>query len=271
MNKSTPVIVMRGAGDLATGVALRLFRAGLTQIIMLEIPFPLAVRRTVAFSEAVHRGEATVENVTSVRIETSKDAEKAWIKQQIPVLIDPKGATLPELAPDVLVDAIIAKKNVGTDMTQAPFVIGLGPGFTAGKDVHAVIETKRGHHLGRVIRQGPAAPNTGIPGNIGGQTINRVYWAEHEGVFTTSYDIGDMIYEGDKLGMVGSTPVQAALSGVIRGLLRNGTPVYKRTKLGDIDPRGIPSYCDEVSDKALSVGGGVLEAIIAHLFSRQTS
>lgn len=271
MIKSAPTIVMRGAGDLATGVALRLFRAGLTRIIMLEIPFPLAVRRTVAFSEAVHRGEATVEGVTAARIATPKDAEMAWSKQQIPVIIDPKGTTLPELAPDVLVDAIIAKRNVGTDMTQAPLVIGLGPGFTAGQDVHTVIETKRGHHLGRVIRQGPAAPNTGIPGNIGGQTIKRVYWAEHEGIFTTPHDIGDMIEEGENLGMVDNTPVQAALSGVIRGLLRNGTPVCKRTKLGDIDPRGISSYCDEVSDKAMSVGGGVLEAIIAHLFSRQAA
>lgn len=269
MDAFRPIIVMRGAGDIATGVAMRLYRAGLNRIVMLETPYPLAVRRTVAFSEAVHRGEATVENVTSVRIQTSNEAENAWSRRQIPILVDPKGSTLSELNPDVLVDAIIAKKNIGTHKTQASLVIGLGPGFTAGADVHAVIETKRGHHLGRVIYKGSAAPNTGIPGNIGGQTIKRVYWAEHEGVFTTPFDIGDMIKEGQILGMVGNTPVQAVLSGVIRGLLRDGTPVCTRTKLGDIDPRGVQSYCDQVSDKALSIGGGVLEAIMAHLLSRK--
>lgn len=266
--KSDPIIVMRGAGDLATGVALRLFRAGLTRIVMLEVPFPLAVRRTVAFSEAVHQGKTSVESITAVHIEHAMDAEKAWHKHHIPILIDPNSETLSALTPDVLVDAIIAKKNTGTKITDAPMTIALGPGFTAGQDVHAVIETKRGHHLGRVIRQGQAAPNTGIPGNVGGQTINRVYWAAHEGIFTTPYDIGDMIDEKECLGMVGSTPVYAAISGVIRGLLRDGTPVSTRTKLGDIDPRGNSSYCNEVSDKALAVGGGVLEAVVAHLFSR---
>ena len=271
MSRLSPIIAMRGAGDLATGVALRLYRAGLTRIVMLETPSPLAVRRTVAFCEAVNQGTATVENVAARRIECVQEAEKAWSEGQIPVLVDPKGESLPELNPDVLVDAIIAKKNIGTRMAQAPLVIGLGPGFTAGEDVHTVIETKRGHHLGRVIRSGAAAPNTGIPGDIGGHTVKRVYWAEHEGIFTTPHDIGDMIEEGETLGMVDDSPVKAALSGVIRGLLRDGTPVLTRTKLGDIDPRGTLSYCGEVSDKALAIGGGVLEAIIAHIFSRKAS
>lgn len=271
MNTIPPIIVMRGAGDLATGVALRLYRAGLTRIVMLETPAPLAVRRTVAFCEAVPHKTATVEDVTAQLVQSPHDVVKAWNDGRIPVLVDPKGETVPELNPDVFVDAIIAKKNIGTTMDQAPLVIGLGPGFTAGEDVHTVVETKRGHHLGRVIRTGMAAPNTGIPGNIGGHTIKRVYWADHEGTFTTPHDIGDMIEEGETLGMVGDTPVKAALSGVIRGLLRDNTPVRNRTKLGDIDPRGTLSYCGEVSDKALSVGGGVLESIVAHLFSRKAA
>ncbi len=270
MFTNSPIIVMRGAGDLATGVALRLYRAGLTRLVMLETPSPLAVRRTVAFCEAVHHSSMTVEDVTAQRIDSPQDVTRVWANGHIPVLIDPAGDSLPELHPDVLIDAIIAKKNIGTRMDQAPLVIGLGPGFTAGEDVHAVIETKRGHHLGRTIHAGAAAPNTGIPGNIGGHTIKRVYWAEHGG-FTTPHDIGEMIKEGETLGMVNGTPVIAGLSGVIRGLLRDNTPVSTRTKLGDIDPRGTLSYCGEVSDKALAIGGGVLETIIAHVFTRQAA
>lgn len=271
MENISPIIVMRGAGDLATGVALRLYRAGLTHIAMLETSNPLAVRRTVAFCEAVPHGSMTVEGITARKADSPADVANIWTDGHIPVLVDPKGDTLSDLAPDVFVDAIIAKKNIGTRTDQASLVIGLGPGFTAGEDVHVVIETKRGHHLGRTIHAGAAAPNTGIPGNIGGHTINRVYWAEHEGTFTTSHDIGDLIEEGDVLGMVNDTPVKATLSGVIRGLLRNNTPVRTRTKLGDIDPRGTIQYCGEVSDKALAIGGGVLEAITAHLFTRKAA
>lgn len=261
----SPTIVIRGAGDLATGVAIRLFRSGLRHIVMLETDDPLAVRRTVAFSEAVRHDTMTVEEVTA-RAATVETYQQAWDQTEVPIIVDPAGDTLATLRPDVLVDAIIAKRNLGTNTTQASLVIGLGPGFTAGKDVHKVIETQRGHHLGRVISSGSAAPNTGIPGNIGGHTLERVYWAEHDGKFTTSYDIGDMIEKGDILGHVNTTPVTAALSGVIRGLLHNNTPVRTRTKLGDIDPRGTISYCGETSDKALSVGGGVLEAICHHIF-----
>lgn len=271
MNTEFPIIVMRGAGDLATGVALRLHRAGLTRIVMLETASPLAVRRTVAFCEAVHHTTMTVEGVTAQLADSTDDVANIWTDGRIPVLVDPRGEHFPALNPDVFVDAIIAKKNIGTTMNFAPLVIGLGPGFTAGDDVHAVVETKRGHHLGRVIRTGPAAPNTGIPGNIGGHTIERVYWAEHEGTFRTPHDIGDMIERGDALGTVNNTPVIAKLSGVIRGLLRDGTPVTRRTKLGDVDPRGTISYCGEVSDKALAIGGGVLETITAHILFRNAA
>lgn len=270
MNKLTPpIIAVRGAGDLATGVALRLYRAGLRRIVMLETGHPLAVRRTVALSEAVYHGQVQVEDVTAQFADGVENISAIWKSGNIAILCDPCGLHLPEIKPDVLIDAIIAKKNLGTEISMAPLVIGLGPGFTAGKDVHKVIETKRGHHLSRVISEGSAEPNTGIPGNIGGYTLERVYWAEHGGTFSTSYDIGDKISKNDVLGSVDGTEVRAAISGVIRGLLRNGTPVRKKTKLGDIDPRATPSYCHEVSDKALAIAGGVLETVSAHLFLQE--
>jgi len=205
--------------------------------------------------------------VTAKYITSAKHVTETWSAGSIPVLVDPSAATLSRLQPDILVDAILAKRNIGTDMSMAPMVIGLGPGFTAGEDVHAVIETMRGHSLGRVIMDGPALPNTGVPGNIGGYAIERVYWADHPGSFTTDLNIGDTIKEGEELGRVDETVVLAKVSGVIRGLLRNNTPVIQRTKLGDVDPRGAVSYCNEASDKAMSIGGGVLEAICNHIFS----
>ncbi len=267
--KTTPTIVIRGAGDLATGVALRLYRAGLSNIVMLETANPLAVRRTVAFSECVNREEMTVEGMTAEYVTCSSHASKTWAAGNIPVLVDPNAATLSRLQPEVLIDAIIAKRNLGTEMSMAPLVIGLGPGFTAGKDVHTVVETMRGHSLGRVITDGPAEPNTGIPGTIGGYAIERVCWAEETGIFTTTHDIGDTISEGEELGRVNETPVIAKLSGVVRGLLRDNTPVRQRTKLGDVDPRGAVSYCNQASDKAMAIGGGVLEAICNHIFLKR--
>ncbi len=271
MKTALPTIVIRGAGDLATGVALRLYRAGLHNIVMLETADPLAVRRTVAFSECVKHNQMTVEEVTAEYITSSRHVSKVWDAGNVPVLTDASAATLPRLHPEVVVDAIIAKRNLGTDILMAPLVIGLGPGFTAGKDVHKIIETKRGHHLGRVIDNGSAAPNTGIPGNIGGHTIKRVYWAKNNGIFTTPHEIGDTVEQGATLGLVDNTPIVAAISGIIRGLLRNETPVRIKTKLGDIDPRGTLSYCGEASDKALSIGGGVLEAICNHIFTTRQS
>ncbi len=264
-NMTQPTIVIRGAGDLATGVALRLYRAGLRKLVLLETANPLAVRRTVAFSEAVYHGQVSVEGVTAEFLRVPGSAAASWKNGRIPVLADPSAETLATLRPEVLVDAIIAKRNLGTSRSQAPLVIGLGPGFTAGEDVHKVVETKRGHRLGRVLSIGSAEPNTGVPGNVGGFTIERVYWAESPGVFSTPLQIGDTVSKGETLGTVAGIPVVAAITGVVRGLLRDGTPVTKRTKLGDVDPRGILAYCGEVSDKALSIGGGVLEAITAHL------
>lgn len=264
----SPIIAIRGAGDLATGIAMRIHSAGLKRIIMLETLHPLAVRRTVAFSEAVYHGEVQVEGVRSRFVENMDEAGAAWSDGAIAIMCDPCLLKLDEIKPEILIDAIIAKKNLGTEIGMAPLTIGLGPGFSAGKDVHKVIETKRGHHMSRVIHKGSAEPNTGIPGSVKGFTIERVYWAEHGGIFNTKFDIGDNISEGETLGDVDGTPVTAKISGVIRGLLRNGTPVRKQTKLGDIDPRATKAYCGEISDKALSIGGGTLEAICAHLFSK---
>ena len=268
MKNSLPVIAIRGAGDLATGVALRLYRAGLRQIVMLETENPLAVRRKVVFSEAVYQGSTRVEEVKAVRVESYTDIDSVWELDAIPVYCDPKAANLKKINPEVLIDAIIAKKNLGTTTDMAPLVLGLGPGFTAGVDVHKAIETKRGHYLGRVIFSGTALPDTGIPGAIEGYTIERVYWAPQAGTFFTEYKIGDRISKGTPIGTIDGTPIPASISGIIRGLLRTATPVDKGTKLADIDPRATVSYCGEVSDKALAIGGGVLEAINAHIFSK---
>lgn len=263
------VIAVRSAGDIASGVVLRLFRAGFTHIVMLETAKPLTVRRKAAFSEAICLKEVCVESIVAKHVEQKggklmQRIHDCWAKKELPVLVDPKGETLSELKADVLIDALIAKENkLGTSRHDAPLVIALGPGFTAGIDAHAVIETQRGHNLGRVFYHGNAAPNTGIPGEIGGKTTERVLRAPCHGKFTTDKDIGDHVAAGDVVGMVETTPVQASIAGVIRGLLRSNTPASKGLKLGDIDPRKNPTFCTTVSDKALAIGGGVLEAILA--------
>jgi xanthine dehydrogenase accessory factor len=255
-------IIIRGGGDLASGVALRLYRAGLRNLLLLETSHPLAVRRQVCFSEAVVRGEVEVEDVRARRLETLAD----WpLQATIGVLVDPDGTAIERIRPQVVIDAIMAKRNLGTGRDMAPLVIGLGPGFTAGKDVHCVIETMRGHTLGRVIRAGTALADTGVPGNIGGYTSERLLRASVAGLFVTGHDIGDMVEAGQQVGSVDGVPVKAGISGMLRGLLRTETPVEAGTKLGDIDPRGRRSYCPLVSDKALAIGGGVLEAILYSL------
>jgi len=262
------IIAVKGAGEMASAVAWRLYMSNFRNILMLETDYPLAVRREVSFCEAVHEGEKEVEQVRALRVQQPDEIKPCWQKNAIAVAVDPQWQTLRAIQPEVIVDAVLAKKNLGTHLNHAPMVIGLGPGFYAGKDVHLVIETNRGHNLGKIITSGEAEPNTGIPGSVKGFTVERVYWAEHGGVFSTTFDIGDEISEGDRLGDVDGTPVIAKISGVLRGILRNGTPVRRRTKLGDIDPRASKSYCGEVSDKALSIGGGVLEAVCAHVFSK---
>ncbi len=254
-------VVIRGAGDLASGVALRLWRAGM-DVVLLDVEKPTAIRRTVAFSEAIVHGVQRVEDVTA-RLATAETAEEILAAGYIPVLVDPEGQSVPKLKPDALVDAILAKRNLGTEIRDAPVVIGVGPGFTAGVDCHAVVETMRGHSLGRVIREGSAIPNTGIPGLIGGFAGERVLRAPAAGLFHPLRDIGDAVTEGEILATVEGKPIIATLTGTLRGILPEGTEVFPGMKAGDIDPRCQRSHCFTASDKALAVGGGVLEAILA--------
>ena len=255
------LVVIRGAGDLATGVALRLWRAHI-RVIMTDIERPTAIRRTVCFSQAIVHGETTVEDVTAKRAESPAQALELLKTGVIPVLADPEGACIPALKPDAVVDAILAKRNLGTKITDAPVVIGVGPGFTAGVDCHAVVETMRGHYLGRVIHEGSAIPNTGIPGLIGGFAGERVLRAPADGVFHQILDIGAQVKMGDVAAMVDGQPMVCTLDGVLRGILADGTPVFKGMKAGDIDPRCEIKHCYCASDKALAVGGGVLEAVL---------
>ena len=254
-------VLIRGAGDLASGIALRLFHAKM-EVIMTDLPRPTAIRRTVCFSQAILFGTMTVEDVTAVFAKTSEAAVSILKEKKIPVLADPEAACIAALRPDVVVDAILAKRNLGTKITDAPCVIGVGPGFTAGVDCHACVETMRGHTLGRVITEGSPIPNTNIPGLIGGFAGERVLRAPADGIFRQRLEIGDMVEQNEIAGYVGAESMRCQISGVLRGLLADGTPVHRGMKAGDVDPRGEISYCKLVSDKALAIGGGVLEAIL---------
>lgn len=254
-------VVIRGAGDLATGIALRLWRARI-QVAMTEVGRPTAIRRTVCFSQAIVHGETTVEGITARRAESAAQVLELLESGVIPVLEDPEAACIPVLKPDAVVDAILAKRNLGTKITDAPVVVGVGPGFTAGVDCHAVVETMRGHYLGRVMYKGSAQPNTGIPGLIGGFAGERVLRAPADGVFHQLVDIGAQVKTGDIAATVDGVPMACTLDGVLRGILAEGTPVFKGMKAGDIDPRCKVEHCYCASDKALAVGGGVLEAVL---------
>lgn len=253
--------VIRGAGDIASGIALRLWRAGI-QVVMTDLPAPTAIRRTVCFSQAIVHGTAAVEDVSARRAETPEQARALLAEGILPVLADPAGDCVCVLRPDALVDAILAKRNLGTRITDAPVVIGVGPGFTAGLDCHGVVETMRGHTLGRVYYTGSALPNTGIPGLIGGFAGERVLRAPADGVFHQLLDIGAQVREGDTAATVGGVPMVCTISGILRGILMDGTPVFRGMKAGDVDPRCNPENCFTASDKALAVGGGVLEAVL---------
>lgn len=255
------LIIIRGAGDLATGIALRLYRAKMN-IIMTDLPVPTAIRRTVAFSEAIRNGTTTVEGLEA-RLANSPEEALALTKQgRIAVLADPEGNCIKALHPDAVVDAILAKRNLGTKITDAPVVIGVGPGFTAKVDCHAAVETMRGHYLGRVLYEGSPIPNTNIPGLIGGYAGERVLRAPADGVFQGVLHIGDRVEAGDIAGYVNQEPMKCTIGGILRGLLADGVPVTKGMKSGDVDPRCEVLHCYCASDKALAIGGGVLEAIL---------
>lgn len=253
--------LIRGAGDLASGIALRLYRSGV-KIVMTDLERPMAIRRTVAFSDAILHGTMTVEDVTAKYVQDVQQAREILAQGMIPVLADPECRCREMLKPDVIIDAILAKRNLGTRITDAPIVIGVGPGFTAGEDCHAVVETMRGHTLGRAIYRGSALPNTNIPGLIGGFAGERVLRAPADGIFESTHKIRDLVKEGETVGFVAGEPMKATISGVLRGLIADGAEVKKGLKCGDVDPRGETSYCDTVSDKASAIGGGVLEAVL---------
>ena len=301
--KKNLLIICRGAGDLATGIIHRLHRAG-HRVIALETDYPAAIRRQVSFCEAVYDGSAAVEGVTARLVPALADAEtdtetysgindtpaahivsEKWDSSaieavleagEVPLLIDPKGESVALLKPDVVVDAIIAKKNLGTTINMAPLVIGVGPGFTAGQDVHLVIESMRGHNLARIITDGMAQPNTGVPGNIAGFTSERVIHAPAAGYIHDVRKIGDIVQKGDEIARIYPdkesydnalseyVPVNATITGIIRGLIREGYYFRKGFKIADIDPRESEiTNCFTISDKARSIAGSVLEAVSA--------
>ena len=254
-------ILIKGAGDLATGTAVRLHRAGFP-LVMTDIAQPTAVRRTVAFCQCMYDGVQTVEGITARRVDSGAEALAALEKGEIPVLNDPEANILRELDFFAVVDAILAKKNLGTAITDAPVVLALGPGFTAGVDCHGVVETQRGHDLGRLLTAGSAAANTGVPGNIGGYTVERIIRAGADGPFEPAAAIGQAVKKGDLVARVAGVPTYARLDGVVRGMLPAGLVVTEGMKAGDIDPRCEVRHCFTVSDKARAIGGGVLEGIL---------
>lgn len=255
------LIVIKGAGDLATGIACRLYRSGF-DIIMTETAQPTTVRCTVAFSPAVYTGRAEVEGISAVLAASPDEALVATKNGLIAILIDPKGEVISALHPWAVVDSILAKHNLGTSITDAPCVVGVGPGFTPQVDCHAAVETQRGHDLGRMLLDHSPAANTGVPGNIGGYTTERLLRAPATGNFVPLAQIGDQVTAGQAVGRVGDTPMLAQITGVLRGILPEGTPVHEGMKSGDIDPRCREEHCYSISDKARAVGGGVLEAIL---------
>lgn len=261
------LVVLRGAGDLATGVAVRLARSGF-YVIALETSAPTSIRRTVAFSEAVYDGEAVVEGLRARRAGSAAEALALARVGIVGLLVDPSGDCIPELSPQALVDAIIAKRNLGTRPGLAPIVVALGPGFQAPLDAHAVVETNRGHSLGRVILEGWAEKDTGVPGIIGGRGAERVVHAGADGVVEALCEIGDTVTVGTPILAIRGRAegdrliVTSPLGGILRGLVRPGTPVLAGQKIADVDPRGFREHCFSVSDKARAVAGGVLEAIL---------
>jgi len=256
------VVLIKGAGDLASGVAYRLHRCGFP-VVMTEIARPLAVRRGVAFAQAVYAGEMTLQGLTARRVDDVAAARAAPDEGIIPVLVDPQAACRAALRPAVLVDGIMAKANTGTRLEDAPLVVALGPGFAAGVDCHVVVETNRGHDLGRVLWTGSAMADTGVPGQVGGQTARRVLRSPCAGRLHPRHVIGDRVEAGEIIATVNGEQVRAPFAGVLRGLIHESVPLTPGMKMGDVDPRAISQHCFSISDKSLAIAGGVLEAILS--------
>jgi xanthine dehydrogenase accessory factor len=260
----SPFIVVKSAGEMASAIAWRLYMANMRRICMLDLDDPLCVRRQVSFCTALESGAAVVEGVRAVAARDRDEIEAAWKTQTIAVVRITDWGRIDDLAPDVVIDAILAKRNLGTSKDEARLVIALGPGFTAGADCHLVIETNRGHDLGRIITSGSAEPNTSIPGDIAGHTDERVLRAPAAGTFQSQRAIGDRVRRNDIVGHVAGHAVTARLDGMLRGLIRPGTAVTTGLKLGDIDPRGKREHCHTISDKARAIAGAALEGVMRY-------
>lgn len=259
------IVFVKGGGDIASGIIQKLHRSGF-RVLVLEIEHPTSIRRTVCFSEAVYNKEMVIEGLRGVLVRNKEEIFSAWDNDQIPLIVDPSGSYIEILRPVAVVDAIIAKKNLGMKKDLAPITIGVGPGFIAGEDVDIVIESNRGHNLGRIIPEGSADKNTGKPGEIGGYTSERVFYSPCEGVFTSNHNIGDLVKKGEVIALVNDEEIVTEIDGLLRGLLRNGTYVTRGFKLADVDPRVEElNNCHTISDKARAIGGAVLEALLMKL------
>lgn len=268
MTHSPPLVLLRGGGDLATGVAARLWRSGF-RVVVAEINKPLAVRRLVSLAEAIYEGEVVVEDLRGRRAEGAAAVHEILGEASIPVLVDPTLESRHELAPAAIVDARMMKsarmtKSVPSlPLDSASMMVGLGPGFTAGADVHVVVETNRGHRMGRVIWEGSAQPDTGVPDSVNGHDVERVLRAPADGMFEPTAEIGSLVASGARLAEINGVALIAPFDGALRGLLHGGIEVSAGAKVGDLDPRGDLSVCSLISDKSLAVGGGVLEALLS--------
>lgn len=255
------VVILRGGGDLATAVAQKFFRTN-HRLLVLEVAQPLAIRRTVALCECVYEGQVQVEDMVAVHVKSDEEILACWERGEIPVLVDPEGEAISRFSPTAVLDVILAKKNLGTRRDMADCVVAVGPGFTAGEDVDVVVESSRGHDLGRLIFEGPAKPNTGVPGIIGGYGRERVVHSPADGEFRHVAAIGDLVEAGEAIAYVGETPVTVEISGVLRGLLREGLEIKQGLKIADVDPRGVVEHCFTITDKGRAIAGGVLEAVM---------
>ena len=259
---SNNVVMIRGGGDLGSGIAHKLHKCGF-KVLILEIEQPKVIRRKVSFAQAVYDGQTKVEDVKAVKAVTMQDVYEIWQQGGIPVYVDPEASLVRELKPAVVIDAVMAKKNIGMRRGMAPITIALGPGFQAGKDADMVIETNRGHNLGRLIYEGYAEPDTGVPGYVKGYAEERLLRAPCDGQIRAVLNIGDNVKAGAIVCYVDNVPVRSAIDGVIRGLIMDNVRVPGNYKIGDVDPRGIREYCFTLSDKARTIAGAVLEAILS--------
>lgn len=260
----SPFVLIKSAGEMASAIAWRLYMANMRRICMVDLDHPTCVRRHVSFCTALESGVATVEGVRAVAVQHRGEVEAAWEGNTIPVIGITDWSKTDGLVPGVVIDAILAKRNLGTRRNDARLVIALGPGFSAPEDCHLVIETNRGHDLGRIIERGSAEPNTGIPGNIAGYTEDRVLRSPAAGIFQSQKTIGDQIRKNDIVGQVAGHPVIARLDGMLRGLILSGTAVTTGFKLGDVDPRGELDHCYTISEKARAIAGATLEGVMRY-------